>query len=210
MIRHIFFYLIIIFTFARYFFLVVGEILERYIVYYKGLKAGSHHFEFEIDGLLFHRYQSKDILDGNLHVSIELIKHSTMLELEVKIEGDVEVICDRCLEPFRITVDFEGKLIVKIVSEGLQPEKDDELWIVNDKEYELSLAHYFYESICLSLPIKRYHGINGSNTSDCDPAMLQLIVNDENIEITNDEEVEGDPRWEMLKKIKNNLKNQSS
>ncbi len=187
----------------------MSRISDRYIIHYKGLSLGAHHFDFEIDGILFQEYQSKDILNGNLIASVDMVKHSTMLELEITVEGQVEVTCDRCLEPFWIDVDFEGTLIVRIVSDELSTELDDEMWVITNNEHELNLAHYLYESVCLSIPLQHFHGVNGSNASDCDKAMLSMIAGEEKKIDANVEKLDIDPRWESLKNLKSSMEDDS-
>jgi uncharacterized protein len=180
------------------FFGKVSSILNIYTIQYKGLKVGSHSFEFEINDKFFKEYPEGEIERGNLVANVQLLKHSTMLEFFIDITGEVEVVCDRCLEPFNLPIEFSGRLIVKIGNDEVSD--NDELWVVSENEFEVNIAQYLYESVCLSLPISRYHGIEGSNENDCNPQMLNRIVTVGSIEPKTNGTT--DPRWDILKNLK--------
>lgn len=178
-----------------FFFEKVGKILSNYIIHFKGLKLGKHLFEFDVNDRFFEFFPEGEISNGVLNVGVELIKHSTMLELDFNINGNVDVLCDRCLEPMTIPLSYNGRLVVKF-GETLDL-SNDELWVINENEYELNLAQYIYESICLSLPIQRYHGIDGTSAEGCDPAMLSRINKVEKTVAAKD------PRWDKLNDLMN-------
>lgn len=171
----------------------MSKIFDKYIIHFKGLKVGKHLFEYEVKSVFFDQYPEGEIRKGDLKVSVLLDKHTTMLELHFSIEGSVEVLCDRCLEPLTIPTSYDGRLIVKF---GEEVETiNDELWVVNENEYELNLSHYIYESICISLPIQRYHGILGTDIKGCDPTMLKRINKGPDTKKSND------PRWDKLNEL---------
>jgi uncharacterized metal-binding protein YceD (DUF177 family) len=180
----------------------VSRVINQYSIHYKGLKIGKHHFEFEVVNEFFEEFAEGEIKRGNLKAFIELNRHSTMLEFSFTIMGEVEVSCDRCLEPFMLPVSYKGDLFVKIL-EGELLENDDEFWLIGSGEHEVNLAHYIYESICLSLPIQRYHGMLGTKKSDCDKTMLKQIKKVAASVPAKEKNIEDiDPRWEKLKDLK--------
>lgn len=176
----------------------MSSILNIYTIHYKGLKVGSHSFEFEINDRFFKEYPEGEIECGKLVANVQLQRHSTMLEFFIDITGQVEVTCDRCLDPFNLPIEYSGRLIVKIGNDEISD--NDELWVVSENEHEVNLAQYIYESICLSLPISRYHGIEGSSENDCNPQMLSRIGSVGSIEPKTNGTT--DPRWDILKNLK--------
>ena len=173
-----------------FFFEKVSSILDRYNIHFKGLKQGKHLFEFGVDNTFFEQFPEGEISKGDLKVTVLLHRHSTMLELEFNIEGKVEVACDRCLEPINIPLSYEGILVVKFSQ--IADESNDELWVLSENEYELQLAQYIYESICLSLPIQRFHGMEGTDKEGCDETMLKRISQ------VDESKRKVDPRWDKL------------
>lgn len=183
----------------------VSKVLNRYLLQFKGLAVGQHVFSFDVDKAFFDEFEGSEITNGQLGVEVILNRLSNLLELDFFIEGDVEVKCDRCLEPFIIPTEFEGKLVVRISDSIEEVEVSDDIWYVNSNEHELLLAQYIYESICLSLPIQRYHGILGTDAEDCDSEMLDRI---QKLSLTDNnntgEEGSTDSRWDKLKDLMNN------
>lgn len=178
--------------------------LNRYTVHFKGLGTGKHIFNFDVDKAFFDQFEGSEVSNGNLNVEVELDRHPNMLELDILIEGNVEVQCDRCLEPFMIPANFEGKLVVRISDSIEVEENNDDIWFLSSNDYEVQLAQYIYESICLSIPIQRYHGMLGTSQDGCDKEMLQkLNMLSSSTEESKPEEPQTDSRWDKLKDIYN-------
>ncbi len=177
----------------------MGNVLSTYSINFKGLKVGKHSFEFDLNDDFFAEFKEGEISKGQLKAVVNLNKQNHLLEFKISIKGSVVVVCDRCLELFELPTTFKGELFVKIGTKD--EENDDEIIFLSEEDYEVNLAQYLYESVCLSLPLQRYHGLNGTKASDCDKEMISKmnIVNE--VEST-DEDI--DPRWAALKKLKNN------
>jgi uncharacterized metal-binding protein YceD (DUF177 family) len=122
-------------------------------------------------------------------------KQERMLIFDLELKGKIEASCDRCGEPFDLPVKGNEQLIVKFGDEDLQ--EDDMLVVIPDTSYEFDLSHYLYEMIHLLLPAKRIHGEDENGNSLCDPEMLKHIDEYE-------EEEKTDPRWDALRKLKDN------
>jgi uncharacterized metal-binding protein YceD (DUF177 family) len=177
---------------------IVNRILSKYIIDIKELKQGEHIFNFCVDDSFFAEFEGSEISRANVGVNLNLLKHSNMLELHFSIEGTVEVVCDRCLERFFIPITYNGDVFVKISDSIPDEDKDEDVWLISSNEHELELAHYIYESICLSLPIQRFHGILDTLEEDCDKEMM------EKLKTLSIKENEQDSRWDKLKDLLQN------
>lgn len=170
----------------------------EYIIPYEGLKQGNHRFSFEITDSFFEPFNTEhDFHDVHIHLNVDLMKDSTMLIFSFAHEGVAKVTCDRCLAPIPQTVEAENKLIVKF---GDHTEDDNETMItLPQAEYEIDLAPYIYDYICLSFPWK--FDCSGMKESEkpCDEVVLNKMAN---LQANNDNNEEGDPRWDILKKLK--------
>ena len=142
------------------------ELNDRYTIAFKGLKTGGYDFEFAIDGELFRVFESPEISDGSGRACIHLDRAESLLTLDIRIEGQVVVPCDRCLEACALPIDFQGRLLVRFADEP--GEYDGELLWLHPSDEELDLTQYLYESIVLSLPYQRVHPEGA-----CDPEMLK-------------------------------------
>ena len=140
----------------------------EFLIPVKGLSDGAHRFEMSIDDGFFASIPASLVRGGRLKAVVEALKGPALLSLGVGIAGEVQVECDRCLEPLTLAVDYRGEASVK-TGEG---EDDGEVLWVAPGEEELDLRQYLYESICLSLPLSRVH----EDPAQCNPQMLARIT----------------------------------
>ena len=141
---------------------------DRYKIAFKALKDGVYDYEFVVDKTLFEMFDSSEIKDGKCLATISLKRGETMLELHTKIQGEVVVECDRCLDDCEVPVDYSGELVVKFSDEV--NDYDGEIWWISAAETELDLSQYIYESIILSLPYQRVH-----EEGACNPEMMERV-----------------------------------
>lgn len=161
---------------------------KDYVIPFKGLSTGTHQYQFELGKSFFESFEFFESESGKLFVDIELVKESALLDFHFKINGNVDLACDRCLVKFTETVDGEFRLVVKFGEE--YAEESDEIIILPAMESSIDLKQYLFEYVNLLLPIKRVH----ENENDCDPDMM------EKLKYLEDQKT--DPRWDALKDIK--------
>jgi len=180
----------------------VSSYLNTYSIHFKGLKTGKHSFIFEVDKKFFDEFEEGEIKQGKLQVDVILTKQSQMLDLNISINGYAEVVCDKCLDCFDLPISYKGSLFVKFGEE--KAEEGDEIFVLTNDDSEINLAQYIYESISLSLPYQRYHGMNGLK-GKCDNEMIEKLKNHLSGNSNKKEEsIDVDPRWNKLKDIKLN------
>ncbi len=163
------------------------ESVNKYKIAYKALSEGEHLYNFAVDSNLFARFDSTEIIGGQCRVDVKLLRHESMLELNVDIQGEVIVACDRCLDDCPVEVDYIGDLIVKF-SDETSDYDGDVMWLPTG-ESEVDLSQYIYESILLSLPYQRVHA-----EGECNPEMtarFRAITGEEEAQLEDrDEEAE--------------------
>lgn len=172
---------------------------NQYIIPFAGLKEGEHEYDFEIGKAFFEEYSSLEIRTGAVQAHVLLIKKNNFLELEVSLDGYLEIQCDRCLDYFEFPLDFEGVLFVKFKETPEDP--DDNVIYLHPSEDILDMTQYFVDSIGLSIPIQKVHPENEDGSEGCDQEMLSRID-----ELSHKESSGGnttDPRWEKLKDLLN-------
>lgn len=140
-----------------------------YIIPIKGLSIGRHQYGFSIDNSFFESFENSEILKASLNVEVELVRETTWIKLESKIKGEVMVECDRCLDEFMLPVDTTAGLIVKFVRNE-DEEDDDAIITLDPTESELDLKQFFYDYICLSLPLQKIH-----KEGECNPEMIAKL-----------------------------------
>jgi uncharacterized metal-binding protein YceD (DUF177 family) len=166
-----------------------------YVVRFSGLGQGLHHFEFEADDAFFARFEKSEFEKGQVAVRVVLEKHSVVMRLTLTCEGRVEVMCDYCAQPFMIPVSGQQVFVVKLGNEEAADDDEDVIFLPV-QEHEIDITAFIYEVIALSVPLRRVHP-----EGQCDPDMVKSI---QNYAVKNDAE-DIDPRWEVLKNLKNKL-----
>ncbi len=172
--------------------------LKQFSIPFTGLKLGKHQFEFEIDKGFFDAFEHSLVKDGQLKAAVELDKQETMLILNFNITGVMKLTCDKCLSDFDQPIEIVERQIVKF-AESAEDEIDNlEIIILPKKETAVDVAELIYELITVAVPFINKCEQAGQS---CDEQMLATLDKF----ATNSEEQEeqnGDPRWEALKKLK--------
>ncbi|MBV1888538.1 MAG: DUF177 domain-containing protein [Urechidicola sp.] len=169
------------------------EGLKEFNISFVGLKLGKHKFEYQIDNKFFDNFQYDEFEDACIKVELLFEKKSALLQLDFKAEGNVDVNCDMTAEPFKLEVEGKFSLIVKF-GDAFNND-NEELLILPHGDFELNVAQYIYEMIALSIPLRRIHpGVeDGTLKSDVLKKLEEYKKKKNTI----------DPRWEQLKKLKN-------
>jgi uncharacterized protein len=149
------------------------KIDNQYIIPFKGLKEGIHRFPFHISGRFFEDYEKLDVPGGDISVQVKMDKKPALLDLEIEMEGKIEVQCDRCLEYFSMPVFYQGHLVVKFSETYKEP--DDEVIFLHPDDNQMDLKHYFYECLFLSIPMRKVHPDRPDGTPGCDKEMLEKL-----------------------------------
>lgn len=164
--------------------------LSQFRIPFAGLKLGEHSYTYVIDNKFLKDIPIEDVLGVSANIDLLLTKKETMLIADLVINGKFNLICDRCNDEFQETFDSSQKLVIKF---GTETKFEDDIMILSSGEHELDLSHYIYESLTLSVPLKKVHpeGL-------CNPETISKLHEHEVKQYT-----EQDPRWEKLKNFKN-------
>lgn len=177
--------------------------LAAFTIPFVGLKPGIHEFEFEIDTAFFEHFEYEDFNSADVKIKLLLEKKSTIMELNFKASGVVNVNCDLTNEPFDQPIKAELKLVVKF-GDAFNDD-NEELLILPHSEYQLNVAQFIYELIVLSVPLKKVHpGVkDGTLQSEVLKKLEELSPKaaKDSKENVNEESI--DPRWNKLKKLLN-------
>jgi len=159
------------------------EKLDGYIVDLKGMKSDTVSYRWKADNDFFSAVQGPEIRHGLLDVALRVKQTSGAYELEFQLKGEVEVTCDRCLEPMNQPIDAQSTLRVVM---GEEYADDGDVVTIPEREGTLNVAWNIYEFAALQIPLRHVHQQCESLTTDF-----------------SSEEAESDPRWDALKNIVN-------
>ncbi|MDH6602104.1 uncharacterized metal-binding protein YceD (DUF177 family) [Myroides gitamensis] len=182
---------------------------KTYSISFIGLKNGEHTFEYQIGSDFFKNYDYDDFNRIEANISVLLNKKATLLEVNFKAKGVVNVPCDVTNEDFDLPIENEFNLVVKFGEEF--NDDHDEILILPMNEYEINLSQYIYELLVLSIPVKRVSP-EAAEDEDFDEEEFDFLFRDEDedneMEESQEEETTSDsdqadidPRWEKLKKL---------
>ncbi len=169
---------------------------KEYNIPFSGLKQGKHDFKYLIENTFFESFGYEEYNATQIAVTVVLNKTSTMLELEFKAKGTVNVACDVTSEPFDLAIESLLDLVVKFGD--AYNDENEEILILPHNEHQINVAQYIYEMLVLAVPQKRVHpGIaDGSLQS---PVLDRLnALRPKEVKDNTDK---NDPRWDALKKL---------
>lgn len=176
--------------------------LKDFRIAFSGLKTGYHNFDLSIGEAFFNKFEALAIDGGNLRLNLQMEKKERMLVFDFSISGEVDLICDRCLEIYQQPVEIEKTIYVKLQN-GIQEtvEESEDVILISDQDSDFDVSQLIYEFISLALPMKRIHDTDENGKSLCNEEMVNLLENDGHQDTLQEET---DPRWDALKKLKNN------
>ncbi len=174
--------------------------LRNYSIPFKGLKEGKHLFNYKLGADFFELFEQPLVEKGTIDAEVELNKSSALLTLTFRIKGEIETVCDNCLEALTLPVENESLMYIKFGEEYDEP--TEEIIVLPHNEHEINVAQLIYEFICVVLPIRHVHPEDENGNVTCDADMLDQLDN-YLVEDQNDEEQDDDidPRWADLKNL---------
>ena len=168
------------------------ERLKEYRVAFRGLKEGIHAFHFVLDDCFFDCFEATQGMKGAVDAHVEVVKYTLLMELRIKIEGEVRATCDRCLD--EVTLPVSGEMSLYLKEGEREAGNEDDFIVLSPEEDYLDLGTPLYELYMLSYPIRVVHP-----EGECNPEMERVLK-----EFVLDENKTIDPRWDELRKLINN------
>ena len=171
---------------------------REYSIPFAGLKTGKHEFKFHIDNTFFLGFEYSEFNEADIDLEVILDRMSTVLELEMKALGTINLNCDLTSEPFNQPIEAVLDLVVKFGEE--YNDEDDEILVIPHGEYQVNIGQYIYEMLVLAVPPKRIHPgvLDGSLQSEALKKLEELRPQE-----AKRNSKQTDPRWDVLKDLKN-------
>jgi uncharacterized metal-binding protein YceD (DUF177 family) len=166
---------------------------REYVVPVKGLSAGKHEFDFTVDSEFFEAFENTDISGASVEIHLTMDKQPGHISIEGSISGSVVTTCDRCLADMEVVIKAPLSLLVKYTKVKGEPE-NEEVVTLDPADPDLDLRQFFYDYICLSMPVQRVH-----DEGDCDPAMIDKL---KQMQMKGEMQEKESP-FEQLKKLMN-------
>ena len=170
----------------------------------KTLPFVTHAIECHVDESFFNTEEQCEVRHADVEVTMNVTRKSeTTFRLEISCHGTLTTACDRCLDDLDLPVDVDYSLNVEQMGTELD-DSNDELLIVPSDWRELDTAPLVRDTVLLAIPMTHCH----EHEEDCNSAMLNVLENHRVETVPDGEEAPEsettgtDPRWEALKKLK--------
>lgn len=177
--------------------------MKEFEVKISGLASGHHTFIFPVTDAFFAHFPESLVQHCSLTATIDLEKSETMIVARFRVEGQIELISDRTLEPFMEPITIQEQIIYKFGE--VAEEISDELVVIPWTAVYLNVAQPIYEFITLAIPQRKLEPEFRSQETELE-SDIELIYKS-----GGDEEGEGgdapqndDPRWQELKRLFDN------
>lgn len=188
------------------------DYLKKYEIPVFHLKEQVYTYDFEDDDRFFACFENSLVEKGRFVAQLQLRKDRNMLHLQFRIKGSTQLVCDRSLDEFEYPFELQRFHIVQFGD--TETFYSDDLTILPSSTTSINVAHHIYEEICFAVPLKKLHPRyeqEEQQEEDDDPlhnnSRLFYTTHPEEEknqqqQSTDDEDI--DPRWAILKKLKNN------
>lgn len=172
---------------------------DPFKVKFSGLKIGKHDLELKADDAFFEKHGYGQDHRGEVNVALTLEKRATMLVLDLHLSGSLMEECDRCAVRYSQPIDGTHRIYVKFGETDEEP--SDELIVIPHEAFEIDLSQTVHDFVQLDSPIRKVPCEETGNTEMCDSEVLRILEQQE-----SDKEQEGNPMWEALQGLKEQLK----
>lgn len=174
---------------------------NRYIyIQISGLTNDVHEFDFELDKGFFDLFESNLEVNETFQVKVLLKKATNMITADLNISGMVDLVCDRCLENYQYPLKATETIFFKYGE--THKELSENLFVIPAEQEALDLNQHVYDSIMLSIPMKKLHPRFLENESNDEEENTFIYSSKTDAEI--EEEPQPDPRWAQLRKFISN------
>ena len=165
-----------------------------YIIPLNGWAAGEREYRWRADIKFFQKFDNAEILDADVEVVAKAVKSGHYIGVDLDVQGNVTVPCDRCLEDLTLPVEAHPSFSVKfggaVSSEEEMREGSREILFLDSADTDLDLSQVIYDYVCLSLPMQRVHA-----EGECNPDTVKFLCQ----EPVNEEAAETNSPFAALK-----------
>jgi uncharacterized protein len=147
--------------------------LKEFSLPIRGLKNGTHEFDFQIESDFFKNFENSPIENGHFDVHLTMDKRDSFFELVFDFDGTIKTECDRCTASIDLPFGDTQNLTVKYALE--ESEDDAEIVFITHETSIFNVAKYLYEFICLAVPYHKIYDCENDETPPCDFDVLNRI-----------------------------------
>ncbi len=163
------------------------------------LGNGLHEYQYAIDDSFFALFEYSTIDRGRMNAAVSLDKQVGLITARFVVDGTVALVCDRSLEEFDQAVRVEETILYQYGEE--EEELTEEIMLITERTQQINVAQPIYEFVALAVPMKRLHPRYADEEEL--PVEGEIVFSSQPDDSQPVEETNADPRWDALKKLKN-------
>lgn len=163
------------------------------------LPEGEHRFSFRLDDSFFEHMGRSIARTGALQVDVVLDKSTTLIKALFHIQGQVELVCDRSLDPFDHPVDLVETLYYKFADEA--KDDGDDIVYISWNQMQIRVDQPVFDFVITSLPMRKLHPRFAHEAEDTQDALVYTTGGEEESN-TPETPSKPDPRWAALNQLK--------
>ncbi len=156
------------------------------------MEPGEYRYDFVVEDAFFEHFAFQDIHHGKVTLSLIIEKELRLMLLLFHFDGNLQLVCDRCLDEYSQPLSGDFRLVVKYGEK--KEDISDELVMIPYEDSYLDIGQYVYEFILLMVPMRRIHRDDEDGHTSCNVEMLKKL--------NTFEKTGRDPRWDALKELK--------
>ncbi|MBA2249727.1 MAG: DUF177 domain-containing protein [Chitinophagaceae bacterium] len=161
---------------------------REFEIAFVGLKPGLHEYHFEIDDKFFQDYQQTDFTNCKASIKLTLEKNTSFMMLKFEVGGKMDVNCDRCGNMVTLDLWDEFNMVIKLVENPDEMNKDEEdpdIYYIGRTESYLHISNWIYEFVNLSIPMQRMCKPEDMGGPQCNKEILEMLKKMETGSIEN-------------------------
>jgi uncharacterized protein len=182
--------------------------LKAFDIEISNIKEHVHHlYNYTLDTSFFTSFEESLIQKGLIVVEVDLEKTPLLIRMNIRLNGSVDLICDRSLDEFEYLIESEKQLIFKFTEEE-EGEITEEIIGIKRETVKINIAQYLYEYVNLEVPIKKLHPRfqDSDKQNEQDSFLIYSTEKEEDVKDDTPTEDLIDPRWLALKTLKDKSK----
>jgi len=154
------------------------------------LGEGHYHIQQKVDPVdVF--LDGNDQFNQSIQLDFNIEKIGRNIVFNIAFKTNVDMICDRCAEPYLQNISDSLKILYTYDHE-LEGQEEDDVYVINEATSFVDVAEPLRQTLLLSLPLKHLCHV------DCKGLCPHCGANLNDSQCTCEQD-QIDPRWEKLK-----------
>lgn len=151
---------------------------REYDIAFVGLKPGIHVFEYRVDDKFFAPFGEQDFTNCTANIKLTLEKNTGFMQLQFDVDGNTNVLCDRCGNTLNKQLWDEFTIIVKVTEDPdkmNEEEEDPDVYYIGRGESHLHVADWLFEFVNLAVPFQKMCSEQEMGGPNCNVEVLQKL-----------------------------------